>query len=232
MSCRTNRGEFGQSVLPVLWLPKPTAGKNTILNPILSFLELGTGNTYEVPLCEAGFYYWYRYRDWDGLVCSKWGRWILVPECYGSGSLSLGLYWKHWIQNPGVLPSNRVTSSGFLHKLEISQKSLPIYHTFVALKRCTYSGPRWWFGLFRPKSSSRPWKFLVFQGDEVTLPSSNSVTLPTLQKGDGVTRIFRFSKPNFVRKTMCEAIEKITLSSVYFYSIFESKNIWRGPCFP
>ncbi len=42
------------------------------------------------------------------------------------------------------------------------------------------------------------------EGDEFTLPSCNSVTLPTLQKGDGVTRFLRFSKPNFVGKTMCE----------------------------
>jgi hypothetical protein len=66
-------------------------------------------------------------------------------------------------------------------KLKISQKSLPTYHTsFFALKRCTYSGPRWWFGLFRQKSSSRSRKFFVSLGDEVTLLSANSVTLPTL----------------------------------------------------
>ena len=131
-----------------------------------------------------------------------------------------------------LLPSNRVTSSGFLHKnWNSSEKSRYIYNTFFALKRCIYSGPRWWFGLFRPKSSSRPWNFFVFQGDEVTLPSGNSVTLPTLQKGDGVTRFLRFSKPNFVRKTMCETIEKITLLSVYFLYFMNQKNIWRGPCF-
>ncbi len=69
---------------------------------------------------------------------------------------------------------------------------------------------------------------MVVQGDEVTLPSSNSVTLQTLQKGDGVTRFLRFSKPNFVRKTMCETIEKITLLSVYFYSILWIKKIFEG----
>jgi hypothetical protein len=87
------------------------------------------------------------------------------------------------------VPSNRVTSSGFFIKLKISQKSPYIYHTFFALKRCTYAGPRWWFGLFRPKSSSRPRKFFVSQGDEVTLPSGNSVTLPTLQCDEVKTHV-------------------------------------------
>ncbi len=72
---------------------------------------------------------------------------------------------------------------------------------------------------------------MVFQGDEVTLPSSNSVTLQTLQKGDGVTRFLRFSKPNFVRKTMCETIEKITLLSVYFLVFYESKKYLKGTLF-
>ncbi len=100
----------------------------------------------------------------------------------------------------------------FCIKLKINQKSLPIYHIFFALKRCTYSGPWWWLGLFRPNSSSRPRKLFVSRGDEVT-------------------RFLRFSKPNFVRKTMCETIEKIALLSVFFKSILWIKKYFKVTLF-
>jgi hypothetical protein len=48
------------------------------------------------------------------------------------------------------MPSNRVIRQGFCIKLEIFQKSLPIYHTFLPQKDANIQG------LFRPKSSSRP----------------------------------------------------------------------------
>jgi hypothetical protein len=41
----------------------------------------------------------------------------------------------------------------------------------------------------------------------------------------------RFSKPNFVRKTMCEIIEKIALVSVYFLVFYESKKYFKGTLF-
>jgi hypothetical protein len=40
----------------------------------------------------------------------------------------------------GSVPSNRVTLSEFCIKLEISLKSLPIYHTFFALKNAHIQG--------------------------------------------------------------------------------------------
>ncbi len=112
--------------------------------------------------------------------------------------------------------------------IHFSEKS-PHIPYFFALKRCTYSGLIWWFGLFGPKSSSRPWNFFVSQCDEVTLPSGNSVTLPI--QGDGFTRFLRFSKPNFIRKTMCETIKIIILLSVYFLVFHESKKYFKGTLF-
>ncbi len=37
----------------------------------------------------------------------------------------------------------------------------------------------------------------------------------------------RFSKTYFVKKTMCETIEKIALLSVYFLVFYESKKIFE-----
>ena len=124
----------------------------------------------------------------------------------------------------------RIRNPGFCIKLEISKNSLPIYYTLFALKRCTYSGPRWWFGLFRSKLSSRPRKYIVSQGDEVTLPS---VTPSPFQLYRRVTELPDFwdsqnSKSNFFRKTMCETIEKIAILSVYFFSILWIKRIFEG----
>ncbi len=110
------------------------------------------------------------------------------------------------------VPSNCVTSSGFLHKTwNFSEKSSHIPY-FFALKRCTYLWPRWWFGLFRPKSSSSPWKFLVFQGDEVT-------------------RFLRFSKPNFVRKTTWDHWKNYHIKFIFFLVFYESKKYCKGTLF-
>jgi hypothetical protein len=53
----------------------------------------------------------------------------------------------------------------------------------------------------------------------------------TLRKGDGVTWFLRFSKPNFVRKTMCDTIEKTALLSVYFFNILWIKKYFKGTLF-
>jgi hypothetical protein len=53
----------------------------------------------------------------------------------------------------------------------------------------------------------------------------------TLRKGDRVTRFFRFSKPNLVRKTMCETIEKNCLIKCIFFCFMNQTNILWGPCF-
>jgi hypothetical protein len=53
----------------------------------------------------------------------------------------------------------------------------------------------------------------------------------TLRKGDGVTRFLRFSKPNFIRITTCETIEKIALLSVYFFVFYESNKYFKGTLF-
>ena len=45
-----------------------------------------------------------------------------------------------WIQSQ--LPSNRVTSSGFLLKIKNFSEKSPHICTFFALKRCSHSGPR------------------------------------------------------------------------------------------
>ncbi len=130
-----------------------------------------------------------------------------------------------------LVPSNRVTSSGFCIKLEISQKSLPIFNTFFPLKRCIYSGPRCGLVFLGQNHHLGPEFFLFFK---VTKLPYHLVAPSPFQLYRRVTELPDFwdsQNLTLSEKPCVRPLKKLPYKVFIFLYFMNQKNILRGPCF-